>query len=394
MITDSVDLLDRSFYSADPYPTYAWLREHDPVHWDERRRLWGVFCHADVIDVEKQPEIFSNAQGSRPHTPPDGSMINKDDPQHKAQRRAVYKAFTPRAVAEQEGHIRSIVTSLIDAIEPRGECDLVEELAAPLPMILIAEYLGAPRSDCDLLQRWSDILISGADGPEHVSDEVMRAHLGFVEYALAIMEERRRAPRGDLVSILSHEEVDGEPLSDDAIVSEALLLLVGGNETTRNVISGGMEALIRDPHQRQLLIDDPAKIPTAVEECLRWVSPIINMRRTATRDHELRGKTIRTGDEVLVFYGSANRDATVFERPDEFLVEREPNAHVAFGFGPHFCLGAQLARLEVKVMLEELLARLPDMRLVRDEPIPRSQSSFVRGVLGMPVAWGPRGATS
>lgn len=383
----TIDLLDRSFYAGDPFPTYAWLREHDPVHWDQRRKLWGVFRYADVIDVEKQPEIFSNAQGSRPYTPPDGSMINKDDPEHKAQKRAVYKGFTPKAVAEKEAHIRSIVTSLIDAVEANGECDLVEALAAPLPMILIAEYLGAPLSDCDDLQRWSDTLIGGADGPENVTDAVATAHFAFIEYAMAIMEQRRREPRRDLVSILVREEIDGEPLSEDAVISEALLLLVGGNETTRNVITGGVEALARNPEQRAVLLEDPSKIPVAVEECLRWVSPIINMRRTATRDHEVSGKTIRAGEQVLLFYPSANRDVEVFDRPDEFLVEREPNPHVAFGFGPHFCLGAQLARLEVRVMLEELLVRLPNVRLASDDPIPRSHSSFVRGVHSLPVVW-------
>lgn len=383
----SIDLLDRSLYAGDPFPTYAWLRGHDPVHWDAARGLWGVFRYADVIAVEKQADVFSSAQGSRPLTPPDGSMINLDDPQHRAQKHAVYKGFTPKAVAAKEAHIRSICTSLIDAVIDRGECDLVQSLAAPLPMMLIAEYLGAPLSDCDMLQRWSDTVITGADGPENVTDEVATAHMNFVMYAIEIMEARRHEPRDDLISILVHEEVDGEPMTDDAIVSEALLLLVGGNETTRNVITGGMEALLRYPEQRAVLLDDPAKIAVAVEECLRWVTPIINMSRTAARDAEIAGRTIAAGDEIVLFYASANRDEAVFDRPDEFLVERDPNPHVAFGFGPHFCLGAQLARLEIRVMLEELSARIPNMRLVSDDPIPRSHSSFVRGVHSMPVTW-------
>ncbi len=221
-----------------------------------------------------------------------------------------------------------------------------------------------------------------------MTDDVISSHFAFVEYALDIMGRRRANPSDDLVSILVHEEIDGERLSEDAIVSEALLLLIGGNETTRNVISGGVEALMRHPDERQKLIDDPAKIPVAVEECLRWVTPIISFRRTATRDHELHGEKIREGDSVLLFYGSANRDAEVFADPDVFDVERNPNPHLAFGFGPHFCLGAQLARLEIKVMLEEVLRRLPDLRLADDAPIPRSQSAFIRGIHNMPVVWG------
>jgi cholest-4-en-3-one 26-monooxygenase len=383
-----INLLDRNLYAGDPYPTYAWLRENAPVYWDEQSDLWGVTRYADVLALEKQPEIFCNRYGFRPQTPPDGSMISQDDPQHKAQKRFVNKGFTPKAVSGKEDHVRSIVTSLIDAVEARGECDLVQDLAAPLPMILIAEYLGSPLDDCDMLQRWSDALIGGADGPDNVTDDVISSHFAFVEYALDIMERRRANPSDDLVSILVHEEIDGERLSEDAIVSEALLLLIGGNETTRNVISGGLEALMRHPDRRQTLIDDPAKIPVAVEECLRWVTPIISFRRTATSDYELHGEKIREGDSVLLFYGSANRDPEVFDNPDVFDVERNPNPHLAFGFGPHFCLGAQLARLEIKVTLEEVLRRLPDLRLADDAPIPRSHSAFIRGIHHMPVVWG------
>jgi cholest-4-en-3-one 26-monooxygenase len=383
-----IDLLDRQMYAGDPYPTYAWLRENAPVYWSEPAGLWGVSRYEDIVALEKQPEIFSNAGGSRPKSPRNDSMIDHDDPRHKSQRRFVYKGFTPKALAEKEEHARSIVTSLIDEVAARGECDFVQQLAAPLPMILIAEMLGVRPEDRDTLQRWSDAMLSGADGEKNVTEEVMVSHLDFVQYALDVMEARREEPQADLISTLVHAEIDGEKLSDDAIVSEALLLLVGGNETTRNVISGGMEMLIRHPEQRRQLIDDPTLIPIAVEECLRWVTPILNMNRTATRDVELHGQTIREGDEVLLMFASANRDPAVFDAPEEFVATRDPNPHVAFGFGPHFCLGANLARLEVRVMFEEVLRRLPDLRLATDE-VPRTPSSFVRGIMHMPVTFSP-----
>ncbi|MGZ4800148.1 MAG: cytochrome P450 [Acidimicrobiia bacterium] len=382
-----IDLLDRAMYAGDPSPTYAWLRRNAPAYWSEAAGLWGVSRYADIVAIEKQPEIFSNGvNGSRPNTPKNDSMIDHDDPRHKGQRRFVYKGFTPRALAEKEDHARSIVGSLIDAVAGKGECDFVQELAAPLPMILIAEMLGVRPEDRDTLQHWSDVMLSGADGIQNVTEEVMTAHLDFVQYALDVMEARRAEPRADLISTLVHSEIDGEKMTDEAIVSEALLLLVGGNETTRNVISGGMEMLIRHPDQRQQLIDDPTLIPTAVEECLRWVTPILNMNRTATQDVELHGQTIREGDQVLLMFASANRDPEAFDAPEEFVITRDPNPHVAFGFGPHFCLGANLARLEVRVMFEEVLRRLPDLQLATDD-VARTPSSFVRGIMHMPVTF-------
>jgi cholest-4-en-3-one 26-monooxygenase len=388
-----VNLLDRDFYAGDPYPTYAWLRENAPAYFDPRTGLWAVTRHADIVAIEKQPEVFSNAaKGSRPNSIKNASMIDQDDPRHRIQRRFVYKGFTPKAVVAQEAHVRSVTRSLVDAVAARGECDLVQELAAPLPMILIAEMLGVEPDDRDTLQYWSDTLIGGADGPENVTEEVALAHLAFIEYTMRVMEARRAEPHDDLVSILVHEEIDGEQLDDESLLSEFLLLLIGGNETTRNVISGGMEMLIRHPDQRQVLVDDRGRIPAAVEECLRWVTPVINMNRTATRDVELHGETIHEGDQVLLMFASANRDERVFAQPETFDVERDPNPHLAFGFGSHFCLGAQLARLEIRVMLEEALPRLRDLRLTPGETVERTRSSFIRGIHHMQVEFASENA--
>ena len=283
-------------------------------------------------------------------------------------------------------HLSTRITGeLIDTVAPLGRCDFVRDLAAPLPMILIAEMLGVPPEDRDVLQHWSDVLISGADGAENVTDEVMATAVDFYTYCGEIIEARRKEPRDDLISVLVHAEIDGEALSQDELLGESLLLLIGGNETTRNVISGGMEALLRDRGERRRLLGDASLMHTAVEECIRWVTPVINMARTATDDVDVRGQTIEKGRQLLLVYASANRDERVFDEPHRFDVGRDPNPHVSFGFGGHFCLGASLARLEIRVMLDEVLHRLPDMELVTDDPVERTRSSFIRGIPSMPV---------
>jgi cytochrome P450 family 142 subfamily A polypeptide 1 len=254
---------------------------------------------------------------------------------------------------------------------------------------MIAELLGFPRQDIRLAQAWSDELIKGADGPDKVTLEVMEAFADFCAYAGAIVADRRRAPRDDLVSILVHAEIDGDRFTDEELLSEALLIMIGGNETTRNVISGAMDALIRNPSEWERLRADPSLLATAVEEFLRWVTPIVNFRRTATRDVELHGEKIREGDSVLLLYGSANRDEAVFDHPERFDIGRHPNNHVAFGFGTHFCLGASLARLEIRVLFEELLRRLPDVRLADGAVAVRTPSAFIRGIASLPVEFTP-----
>ncbi len=384
-----VNLLDRSFYAGDPYPAYAWLRAHDPVHWDPVSALWGLALHEDVVWAETHSALLSSARGSRPKSVPNPSMIDSDDPLHARRRRLVYKGFTPKQVSSHEDHLRSVVNDLIDAVIEKGECDFVADLAAPLPMIVIAEMLGVPAADRHLLQHWSDVLISGSDGPQNVTDAVLQTAADYYQYATGIIDDRRACPRDDLISILVHADMAGERLSQEELFGESLLLLIGGNETTRNVISGGIEALLACPDQLERLRADPSAVPAAVEECLRWVSPIINMARTATEDVELRGRTIRAGDQVLLMYASANRDATVFADPERFDAFRHPNPHVAFGFGNHYCLGASLARLEVKVMFEAVLGRLGDLRLVAGTTVGRTPSSFIRGIPSMLVEFAP-----
>jgi cytochrome P450 family 142 subfamily A polypeptide 1 len=306
----------------------------------------------------------------------------------------VNRGFTPRRVDDHEPKLRRICRDLIAAVAAQGRCDFVRDLAAPLPMIVIGDMLGVEPEDRAALLRWSDELIEGTSATA-TPEQRAAAATAFSEYALyhrRVLEDRRARPRDDLMSVLVHAEIDGDRLDDDALLQESLLILVGGDETTRHVISGGMLALIQHPEQRALLAREPARIPAAVEEMLRWVTPIQNMNRTATRDVELRGAHIRKGDKVLLLYRSANRDERVFDDPMRFDVTRDPNPHLAFGgYGTHHCLGASLARLELRVMFEELLAGLPDLELASDAALTLRASNFIVGLEHLPVVFPPRG---
>jgi cytochrome P450 family 142 subfamily A polypeptide 1 len=388
-----VDLADGRFYGGDPHPAFAWMREHAPVYRCERSGLVGVTRHADVMFVSKTPELFGNREGITPNSWPLPMMVSMDRPEHMLRRNLVNRGFTPRRVAEKEPWIRRVCGEILDAVAPREECDFVHDIAARLPLIVIGELLGVEREHLDDLLRWSDDTMSATGNPDPAA--LGRAAASFSEFAdfnRRIVADRRAKPPGtDLMSILVHAEVDGARLDDESLLYESLLILNGGDETTRHVISGGVLELMRHPEQRAALVRDPAKIPTAVEEMLRFVSPIQSMMRTVRRDTELGGTALREGERLLMLYPSANRDAAVFEDADAFDVARDPNPHVAFGgYGPHFCLGNALARLELRVLFEELLRRFPEIELAGDEPLPRRQASFVTGFERMPVRLRPR----
>ncbi len=387
MSAPTIRLLDGDWYAGDPYASFAWMRAHAPVFWDESGQVWGVARYEDVLRVSRDPATFCSRQGSRPDSPAIPSMINMDDPEHRRRRALVNKGLTPRRVLDHEPKIRAICEDLVGRGAARGRCDFVHDVAAPLPMIVIGDLLGVEPEDRDKLLRWSDDLIEGTSvsaSPE-VMMRAMRAFEEYAEYHRHVAADRRARPRDDMMSALVHAEIDGQRLDDDAILQESLLILVGGDETTRHVITGGMEALLRHPGELAKLAADAALVPTAVEEMLRWVTPIQNMNRTATRDVALGGVTVRAGDKVLPLYPSANRDERVFADADQFHVDRQPNEHLAFGHGAHFCLGASLARIELRVMFEVLRPWLSRIRLVNDGPQKRRPSNFIVGIATMPV---------
>jgi cytochrome P450 family 142 subfamily A polypeptide 1 len=384
-----IALVDGRFWARDPQDELAWIRHHEPVYWDEAGQVWGVSLYEDVIAVSKDAPTFSNAGGIRPDADPMSHMIDFDDPAHKRRRGLVNKGFTLRRVAAREERIREIARGLIEHNRAKGEFDFVMELAAWLPLVVIGDMLGIERDHYPKLLEWSDTLLRGTGGGPEALARATQAFVEYTEYQRAVIEDRRaKPPQDDLVSILVHAELDGERLDDDTILSESLLILIGGDETTRHVITGGFYQLMRHPEQWRLLAAHPEKIPAAVEEMLRWVTPIRNMARTATRDVELRGRRIRKGQKLLLLYPSANRDERVFRDPQRFDVERSPNEHLAFGHAAHFCLGASLARLELRVMFEELLARMPDLQLVSEQPPPLRVSNFITGYERLPVRVG------
>jgi cytochrome P450 len=392
------------FYLGDPDAAFATLRRDDPVHWYEDGRFWCITKHADVQDVGRRPRDFCSSRGTQifqialRHEGsglPSGddslnalgevapNIIMTDPPQHNRMRKLVIGAFTPRASGHLEPRIREIARESLAAV-PRGEVvNFVDDLAVPLPMLVIAEMLGVPREDHADFRRWSDQMIRTGAGI--FDDESTRALPELLAYLAERVKERRDVPRDDVLSMLLRAEIDGDKLSDPEIVMFLMTLLVAGNETTRNLLAGGMRLLFENPDQRARLVAEPERLPNAIEEMLRMVSPVRNFCRSATRDVELRGKTIRAGDWVAMFYASANRDEEVFgDDSHAFRIDR-PNAkqHVAFGFGEHLCLGASLARLEARVMFEELLPLLAGIEPAGDvEPLP---SSLMNGLVRMPV---------
>ncbi len=387
--TLTVDLMDGEFYAGDPYAAFAWMRRNASVYHDETNDLWGVSTYRDVKALGTDPATFSNAEGSRPKFMPMPMMIDTDPPAHTQRRKLVNAGFTPRRIAAMEASARRVCDELIDAVCERGGCDFVHDIAAPLPLIMIGDLLGVAPADRDRLLRWSDDMLRSQGDPDPAAFEAASAAFAeYMEYMHPVFDERRRTGKDDdLVGILVHADVDGERLDDDTLIFETLLILIGGDETTRHVLSGGMLALLEHPEQLAALQRDRSGLPRAVEEMLRWVSPIKNMARTTMREVMLGGVLLPEGAQLLALYPSANRDEAVFTDPDTFDVTRDPNPHLAFGFGAHFCLGNQLARLELRVMFERLLARLPDLRLAEPGPFPQRKSNFVTGLETLPVRY-------
>ncbi len=379
------------FYAGDPYPAYRELRATSPVCWNDVTNFWALLKYEDIRYVSSNPALFSSAKGitipdpAIPSPVQEGNLIFSDPPRHRQLRKLINSGFTRRQVAVLEPKIRALVAGILDGIEPGSVHEFAEEIAAPLPTRMIAELIGAPPDDWEQFRVWSDAATGNAD-PEIELDSLVAMGQLF-EYFQKLIAARRAEPRDDLLSVLAAAEIDEQRLTDEDLLNFAFLLLVAGNETTRNLIALGTLALIAHPDQCRLLVDDPALIPGAVEEMLRWNSPVVHMARTATTDVEIRGQHIAEGDVVVMLYQSANRDEEIFGADsEEFKVTRNPNPHIAFGCGEHSCVGAQLARLEATVLFEQLLHRFPKLELVGE--VDRMRATMVPGVKRMPVRLG------
>lgn len=386
-----VDLADGNFYAdRAARDAYRWMRANQPVFRD-RNGLAAATTHKAVLDAERNPELFSSAGGIRPDQPGMPYMIDMDDPAHVLRRKLVNSGFTRKRVMDKLPSIERLCDTLIDAVSERGECDFVRDIAAPLPMAVIGDMLGVLPEEREMLLKWSDDLVCGLSSTvdEATIKLLMDTFAAYTAFTMDVIAKRRAEPTDDLFSILVHAEVEGERMSDDEIVMETLLILIGGDETTRHTLSGGTEQLLRHRDQWEAVVADPSLLPCGIEEMLRWTSPVKNMCRTLTADTEFHGTSLKSGEKIMLMFESANFDEDMFDNPESFDIYRNPNNHLAFGFGTHFCLGNQLARLELKIMLSRVLERLPDLRLADPEMLPLRPANFVSGLESMPVVFTP-----
>ena len=379
-----IDLLDGDWYANGPYDDYAWMRDNSPVYWDSINELWGVSRHADVVEIEKRKDLFINSDqvkgGYRPNIPADPAIIGLDDPAHHVRRNLVSRRFTPKAVQSWEPVIRAKVSSLLDAVAAKGgSAEVIADLAAPLPAMMIGLLLGFEEDRWADLQRWSETTIALGGGPRYMDEAGVEAATEFFMTAMELHAEKIRCPADDVMTVWTKAVVDGAPLPPETVAMDCLLLLDGGAETTRTVIARTLLNLIRIPDQWDRL-KAGADITVAVEEMIRFVTPIHNMCRVATETVDVAGSTVESGQQLVLMYGSANRDPAVFERPEEFDVTRTPNGHIAFGFGTHFCLGAALARTELRIFFEELLQRVKSFRLTPGMDPVEMPNAFVYGL--------------
>ena len=411
-----IDLLDRDrFTEGIPHEWFTFLRHEAPVYKHPEpggRGFWVVTKHDDVVAVGRDASTYSSAQDrggvvaledptpemlaamgedGGPAAMAEGNMmLMMDPPAHTRYRLLVNKGFTPRMISALEPHIQALARQVVDNVIERGECDFVVDVAAELPLLVITEMLGVPVEDRHKVFEWSNRMI-GSEDPEYQvgAEAVSAAQIEMFMYADALRQQRQQEARDDIVTELLQAEMDGDKLTELDFDLFFLLLAVAGNETTRNAIAHGMNALLENPDQFELLVDDPALArTTATEEILRWASPVMYFRRNVTQDTELRGQRIPAGDKVSIWYVSANRDEEVFEDPFRFDIRRDPNEHVAFGGGgPHFCLGSNLARMEIRLLFEEIAQRIPEMRLAgKPDPL---RSNFIGGIKHLPVTFPP-----
>ncbi|MCC6226959.1 MAG: cytochrome P450 [Microthrixaceae bacterium] len=400
----------------DPYELFDWLRSLDHLHYDAKNDLYIAARHEDVFAISRDDDLYCCKYGVRPKIAGDMSIITLDGDEHTRQRRLINKGFTPRRVRELIPHIRQLTNEIIDQIADRGHIDFVEDFAIHVPLIVICELMGLPPEQRLDMYRWSDDMMAGDGHVEADSPQLIAAAEAFGEYCTILVDliaEKRGNPKDDLISILTRAfdagditkefkayqgvseeelakmaEADSEQLKDDELLAFLTVLLVAGNETTRNAITGGFAALSRFPKQKQLMldhIDDEAFMDLAADELVRFVTPVIGFIRTVTRAHAFHNTALKEGDRILMLYGAANRDSAAFTNPDELDLTRDPNPHLGFGIGAHFCLGSNLARAEIKTVFQELFRRLPDITVPEGIVPGRGDSTLVLALQDVPA---------
>jgi cytochrome P450 family 142 subfamily A polypeptide 1 len=379
----TIDLLDGDFYASGPYEAYAWLRENAPLYWDSTNELWGISRYDDVVHIEKRKDVFISSDkvkgGFRPNLPADTSLIGLDDPLHQSRRNLVSRQFTPKGVSRWVTAIRGEVTTLLnDVADKGGSAEIVSELAAPLPAAVIGRLLGFTDDMRMDLQQWSERTIVLGGGPRYQDDAGILAAYEFAQAAADLYEHKKRCPRDDIMTVWTKAETVGA-LDRDDIISDSLLLLDGGAETSRTVIARTLVNFTAHAEQWAAL-QRGANLTVAVEEFIRYVTPVHNMCRVANQDYQIAGGMVPQGHQVLLMYGSANRDPAHFAQPECFDVTRHPNSHLSFGFGTHFCLGAALARLEIRIFFEELLNRVRAFRMTPGTEPVEMPNAFIYGL--------------
>jgi len=406
-LREPADLILPESFARRGYPHAAWteLRSGDPVRFvpeNASMPYWAITKHADIVRIGKDPDTFTNTPDLVIRTPdmlredefrPPPTLIQLDPPIHGKYRKIISKHFTPGALRRIHGDIERIAREIVEGLLEEGDqgvCDFVEKVSAPLPIAVIAWLLGVPRSDWKQLFDWTNRTIGSGDPEYQVEGQTQaetarQANIELFQYFARLVEEKKRNPGDDLVSVFAHAEVDGQPLPLIDVLSYCNIIVVAGNETTRNATSGGILAFIEHPEELRKLQSDPGLLRSAIEEVLRWTSPIIHFARTAASEAEIRGKRIRKGDKLALFYPSANRDEEVFDAPFRFDISRDPNRHLAFGIGEHFCAGAHVARLELEFAFRYLLPRIAEIELAG--PVARLHSNLVGGIKHLPIRY-------
>ncbi len=409
-MVDGLRLIDPRAYSERGYPHEEWrqlrkmpLTYFEPEGW---QAYWAITKHADVIEVSKQPERFLNGPGMtiirKREEQNQGSfmqmrtIINMDQPDHRKYRKVASPWFTPRALGRLDPLVKATARELVDSLGREGECDFVQQVASIHPLKVIARILGVPEQDEPFILKITNELF-GAEDPEFQRSEDFMEHrrtlgMDFFNYFTKVLEARRKTPQDDLASVIANARVDGQPMGVMETMGYFLITFTAGHETTRGGIGGGMHALIEHPAQRERLAKHPELMSLAVDELIRYVTPVTHMVRTATEDYELRGSKIRKGNKLVIFYASANRDEEVFEAPDELRIDRDPNPHLAFGVGEHFCLGSHLARKTTGSLLHELIPRLEHVELAGKPE--RTASNLVPGLKHLPIRYRIRPAAN